>query len=79
MNSMLKAEESLAINKFKHSQINHFISVPIIPEFIYDIRHPDAPLSSFPKDPPPITPSAYDVENPDSSTPNYGELYFTFD
>lgn len=33
----------------------HF-TVPIIPEFLYDIRHPDAPLSSFPKTPPPPTP-----------------------
>ncbi|KAL9922365.1 synaptic vesicular amine transporter-like isoform 2-T7 [Glossina fuscipes fuscipes] len=36
--------------------------VPIIPEFLYDIRHPDAPLESFPRTPltphtpPPTTP-----------------------
>ncbi|KAI8037413.1 hypothetical protein M5D96_009549, partial [Drosophila gunungcola] len=36
--------------------------VPIIPEFLYDIRHPDAPLDSFPRTPltsnvpPPPTP-----------------------
>ncbi|XP_055695462.1 synaptic vesicular amine transporter isoform X1 [Lutzomyia longipalpis] len=30
--------------------------VPIIPEFLYDIRHPDAPLASLPKLPPPTTP-----------------------
>ncbi|XP_049537039.1 synaptic vesicular amine transporter isoform X1 [Anopheles darlingi] len=29
------------------------VVVPIIPEFLYDIRHPDAPLASFPKTPPP--------------------------
>lgn len=33
------------------------VVVPIIPEFLYDIRHPDAPLSSFPKTPPPPTPN----------------------
>jgi MFS transporter, DHA1 family, solute carrier family 18 (vesicular amine transporter), member 1/2 len=27
-------------------------TVPIIPEFLYDIRHPDAPLSSFSNEPP---------------------------
>lgn len=26
-------------------------AVPIIPEFLYDIRHPDAPLDSFPRTP----------------------------
>lgn len=26
-------------------------TVPIIPEFLYDIRHPDAPLDSFPRTP----------------------------
>ncbi|XP_059619591.1 synaptic vesicular amine transporter isoform X2 [Phlebotomus argentipes] len=31
--------------------------VPIIPEFLYDIRHPDAPLASLPKFPPPTTPA----------------------
>ncbi|GAB0097373.1 synaptic vesicular amine transporter [Sergentomyia squamirostris] len=31
--------------------------VPIIPEFLYDIRHPDAPLASLPKHPPPTTPA----------------------
>lgn len=25
--------------------------MPIIPEFLYDIRHPDAPLDSFPRTP----------------------------
>lgn len=25
--------------------------VPIIPEFLYDIRHPDAPLDSYPRTP----------------------------
>lgn len=28
-----------------------FFLVPIIPEFLYDIRHPDAPLDSFPRTP----------------------------
>uniref|UniRef100_A0A336LQF8 CSON011074 protein n=1 Tax=Culicoides sonorensis TaxID=179676 RepID=A0A336LQF8_CULSO len=32
------------------------VVVPIIPEFLYDIRHPDAPLSSFSKTPPSTTP-----------------------
>lgn len=27
------------------------VVVPIIPEFLYDIRHPDAPLDSFPRTP----------------------------
>ena len=32
---------------------NFFIlfTVPIIPEFLYDIRHPDAPLDSYPRTP----------------------------
>lgn len=33
------------------------LSVPIIPEFLYDIRHPDKPLSSLPKFPPSTTPA----------------------
>uniref|UniRef100_U5EXT5 Putative vesicular amine transporter n=1 Tax=Corethrella appendiculata TaxID=1370023 RepID=U5EXT5_9DIPT len=32
------------------------VVVPIIPEFLYDIRHPDAPLDSFPKEPPTLSP-----------------------
>ncbi|KFB40573.1 AGAP004476-PA-like protein [Anopheles sinensis] len=35
------------------SHHNHRTAIlPIIPEFLYDIRHPDAPLASFPKTPP---------------------------
>lgn len=43
---------------------NNF-SVPIIPEFLYDIRHPDAPLSSLPKLPPstPIPPVPCDSQS----------------
>lgn len=36
---------------------NQSLAVPIIPEFLYDIRHPDAPLASLPKHPPPTTPA----------------------
>lgn len=54
-----------------------FIStpVPIIPEFLYDIRHPDAPLSSFPKYPPHVTPSANDLQGPDYTTVGYGKRF----
>lgn len=40
-------------------------TVPIIPEFLYDIRHPDAPLSSLPKLPPstPIPPVPCDSQS----------------
>ncbi|XP_032596312.1 synaptic vesicular amine transporter isoform X1 [Drosophila grimshawi] len=38
--------------------------VPIIPEFLYDIRHPDAPLGSFPRAPIPLT-----TPTPPSSCP----------
>lgn len=42
--------------------INFFFVVPIIPEFLYDIRHPDAPLDSFPRTPltTPATPAPCD-------------------
>ncbi|XP_041761039.1 synaptic vesicular amine transporter isoform X1 [Anopheles merus] len=39
------------------------VVVPIIPEFLYDIRHPDAPLASFPKTPP-TTPCEKEVTTP---------------
>uniref|UniRef100_A0A182JLJ3 Major facilitator superfamily (MFS) profile domain-containing protein n=1 Tax=Anopheles atroparvus TaxID=41427 RepID=A0A182JLJ3_ANOAO len=39
--------------------------VPIIPEFLYDIRHPEAPLSSFPKTPPTtLTPCEKETTTP---------------
>ncbi|XP_070499948.1 synaptic vesicular amine transporter isoform X2 [Chironomus tepperi] len=48
------------------------VVVPIIPEFIYDIRHPDAPLSSFPKYPPPMTtPADSDALGLDYTTSGY--------
>lgn len=51
------------------------LSVPIIPEFIYDMRHPDAPLSSFPKNPPPmpVTTPNNDLDGSDSTTIGYGK------
>lgn len=57
--------------------------VPIIPEFLYDIRHPDAPLSSFSKTPPPfVTTSGYDVASSDLpegyTTAGYGEFKINF-
>jgi hypothetical protein len=53
----------------------YFITVPIIPEFLYDIRHPDAPLSSFPNEPPsppPVTLAADGSVDPDYTTIGYG-------
>uniref|UniRef100_A0AAG5CZU4 Major facilitator superfamily (MFS) profile domain-containing protein n=1 Tax=Anopheles atroparvus TaxID=41427 RepID=A0AAG5CZU4_ANOAO len=41
------------------------VVVPIIPEFLYDIRHPEAPLSSFPKTPPTtLTPCEKETTTP---------------
>jgi hypothetical protein len=53
-------------------QINFvsFFAVPIIPEFLYDIRHPDAPLSSLGRHPPPIIAAP---DNEESTTNGYGE------
>lgn len=50
------------------------VVVPIIPEFLYDIRHPDAPLSSFPKNPPVPTPApgCNDGAQSDLTTLGYG-------
>lgn len=51
-------------------------TVPIIPEFLYDIRHPDAPLSSFPKTPPPMTtPADSDGLGLDYTTSGYGKSF----
>ncbi|XP_062714853.1 synaptic vesicular amine transporter isoform X2 [Aedes albopictus] len=54
------------------------VVVPIIPEFLYDIRHPDAPLASFPKEPPTTTtlpPCKRETTTPyngiDITTPGY--------
>ncbi|KAL5285612.1 SLC18A1 family protein [Megaselia abdita] len=53
--------------------------VPIIPEFLYDIRHPDAPLDSFPRTPlslatpPPPTPPPCKGNGPNNSTSGYDE------
>lgn len=53
--------------------IFNLFSVPIIPEFLYDIRHPDAPLSSFPKTPPPQH-TTNGNEPDDYTTVAYGKL-----
>lgn len=42
-------------NNDSHFLLSH--AVPIIPEFLYDIRHPDKPLSSLQKYPPSTTPA----------------------
>ncbi|XP_038118032.1 synaptic vesicular amine transporter isoform X2 [Culex quinquefasciatus] len=52
------------------------VVVPIIPEFLYDIRHPDAPLASFPKEPPTtLSPCEKETTTPyngiDVTTPGY--------
>ncbi|XP_058822890.1 synaptic vesicular amine transporter isoform X1 [Topomyia yanbarensis] len=52
------------------------VVVPIIPEFLYDIRHPDAPLASFPKTPPTtLSPCEKESTTPyngiDITTPGY--------
>lgn len=52
------------------------VVVPIIPEFLYDIRHPDAPLASFPKTPPTtLSPCEKETTTPyngiDVTTPGY--------
>lgn len=54
-------------------------TVPIIPEFLYDIRHPDAPLASFPKEPPTtLSPCEKETTPPyngvDVTTPGYGRF-----
>lgn len=55
-----------------------FSTVPIIPEFLYDIRHPDAPLSSFSKSPPHhiATTSGYELEGDGVTTAGYGQKDF---
>ncbi|XP_053678444.1 synaptic vesicular amine transporter [Anopheles nili] len=54
------------------------VVVPIIPEFLYDIRHPDAPLASFPKTPP-TTPCEKEATTPyngiDVTTPDNASWY----
>ena len=52
-------------------------TVPIIPEFLYDIRHPDAPLSSYSKYPPvpPSTTPGNELEGGDYTTNGYGKLF----
>ncbi|KAG5682361.1 hypothetical protein PVAND_011717 [Polypedilum vanderplanki] len=50
------------------------VVVPIIPEFLYDIRHQDAPLSSFQKNPPSISTPNYDNEGPDFTTAGYDNV-----
>jgi DHA1 family solute carrier family 18 vesicular amine transporter 1/2 len=46
------------------------VVVPIIPEFLYDIRHPDAPLDSFPRTPltTPTTPACDRIPGPTDGT-----------
>lgn len=58
------------VSRYFHAILMQYLSVflfcllvPIIPEFLYDIRHPDAPLDSYPRTPltlhtppPPTTP-----------------------
>lgn len=63
----------LSFNHFNHHQhglyswFSLFVHlVPIIPEFLYDIRHPDAPLDSFPRTPL-TTPAPYDRDRPTDS------------
>ncbi|XP_032572715.1 synaptic vesicular amine transporter isoform X2 [Drosophila sechellia] len=63
--------------------------VPIIPEFLYDIRHPDAPLDSFPRTPltsnvpPPPTPCPCNKDGSEAATleistisPEENETYY---
>lgn len=60
----------------------NFLAVPIIPEFLYDIRHPDAPLSSFSKYPPPmLKPPDNDDLTGEYTTIAFGEKFeiFRFD
>lgn len=50
--------------------------MPIIPEFLYDIRHPDAPLDSLPRIPF-TTPLPYDRDSlePTTLSPENASIY----
>lgn len=69
------------LNKQLQHLVSFYFTVPIIPEFLYDIRHPDAPLSSFPKSPPPTLPpcdhKSSSGSNNEITTIGYGMLTIT--